>query len=609
MDTPSSTNEMNLANHQRYTTLKPKSGRNYRRWITILAIIVLLGLVIDKYRALNQNLYIVNGFSTPLKVNIDEGEVIIVPPQGHTKVSISEGDHTAVVSRQGTEDHNVEFTVENTLHDRISNNSTFVLNPGRSAVLMRENVIYASPQASAEQNTYTIHFGKEFFTFHEIDYAFKDTPDTIQVEGTVGIKIKVYLGMVTGKPVDLISVFPQETPPSELLGFAEHFLTINPNDSDLLWYYSLIARSQQKQQRAIKFLGARLDQKPICVDWHRNYQAFCNNKNNDEMVSKYDQMLAKAPNDSTLLYLRGRLCATRKQSFDYFNRAIKADSKNPYPPSAIAYGLVSAGEFDEARKYASTACKLSPDQQQMNLQLFNIRFALKEYGPLEKELQTKLLDKPLDMEIHTNLLRTLVAAGKTSEARQANRQYIKRISDAGQGNVAFTGHIKRTLAYFMGDSSRLTNLSTEERNHPSTIKQVEFIGGLESGDPQRIKKLLADKTQWETATNMLTLGLAWQAAGDPSEAKKCFTDAADKFASGDQDDQETSRLLKQGDKLKLSDVDELLRDRVTKAMVLVALATTSPSNRTELLDHAEKLNTLGGFPHHLVKKAIASLRK
>jgi hypothetical protein len=137
---------------------------------------------------------------------------------------------------------------------------------------------------------------------------------------------------------------------------------------------------------------------------------------------------------------------------------------------------------------------------------------------------------------------------------------------------------------------------------------VGFINGLESGDPQRIGELVKEKKYWEISTNMLLLGLAWQVAGDRSAAEKCFDDAAGQLASGDRDEREAARLLKQGDKMQLNDVDNLSCDRQSKAITLVALAAGSPSNRTALLDRAEKLNILGLFPHHLIRKAIASLR-
>ena len=636
MDISSVADGTDKVNRPGQRTCGPKSHVRY--WITWFSGIVLLGLLVNQYMAWNQELHIVNGFDTPITLSIDEGESITVGAQERRMVSISEGGHAAVVSRRGAEDHTVEFTVENTLYYRIYGNSVFVLNPGRCGVLVLEDITYSDSPATVPPsellkplldgtdvksepstptytppppNPYKIYFGREFFAFRGIDYAFETPPDRIEVKDISEVKVKKYLRVTNSKPVDLIGAFPQGTQIDELFRFAEHFLTVNPNDLDLLEMYTAIASSGEHRQRGVKFLGARLDRRPICVDWHRIYQTLCDTGGDDEIISMYDRMLSKAPDDSKLLYLRGRLCVTRSQSAEYFNRAMEADPKNSYPPFAIAYGLISAGQFDEARKYATIACKLAPDRKHVKEQLLEIRFALKEYDSLIAELQAELTVKPLDITNHTNLLRILIATGKTEEARQANKQYIKRLSDIGEGYEAapFIGHIKMTLEYLLGDSNRPSSLSPEERNNPNIAARARFIGGLESGDPQRIGKLLMDKKQWETATSILTLGFAWLVAGDQSAAKKCLSDATDKLASGGRDDREIARLLKQGDKLKMNDVNELALDRVSKAMALVALAADSPSNRTALLDRAEKLNTLDRFPHHLVRKTIASLRR
>lgn len=639
MDTHSTLYGTDTTQRPRRTIPPPKSRLRY--WIFYLAGILLLGLIVNQYLAWNQELHIVNGYASPLTVSIDEGESVTIGARGHTMVSIGEGDHAAVVSRQGAEDHTVEFTVKNTIYYRVFGDSAFVLNPGGCAVLVLEDVTYSSssmptvppsrlpkpllehedverapstgtptspPQAP---NPYKMYFGKEFFIFREIDYAFKTPPNKIEVEGASGTKVKKYLSVANGRPVDMINSFPEGTGVDEFFRFAEHFLTVNPDDSDLLSTYTAMVASGENRQRGMKFFGAGLKRRPICVEWHRTYQTLCDTGSDDEIVSMYDRMLSKAPDDSKLLYLRGRLCATRSRSAEYFHRALKADPKNPYPPFAIAYGLMSTGQFDEARKYAATSCKLAPDHAQMKEQLFEIRFALKEYGSLTAELQAELTAKPLDITHHTNLLRTLIAADKTAEAEQANKQYLKRLSDIGEGNEAapFIGHIKLTLEYLLGDSSRPSSLSPEERNNPDIADRARFIGGLESGDPKRIGELLENKEEWDSGTGMLLLGLAWQVAGDQPAARKCFDGAADKLASGGRDDREAARLLKQGDKLKLSDADELSRNRVPKAMVLAALAAGSPSNRSALLDRAEKLNVLNRFPHHLLRKTIASLRR
>jgi tetratricopeptide (TPR) repeat protein len=589
----------------------PGSGKR-PYWIVYLAGILLAGLIFNQYLAWNQDLYIVNGFAEELTISIDGGDPITIPPQQHAKTDISEGDHTAVASRGGAEDRTIEFTVSNTIYYRVFGESAFVLNPGPAGVLAVQDVKYSNaPQDkdNSEPSPYTLHFGQELFTFHDIDYTFEKPPAQIETKTRNAPKVKKHLYAVYDKPVELLRLMPRDSQPDKLLDLIENFLPIYPKDRDLLRQYVTIASAIDRTQRAVEFLGAGLDRKPIHIDWHRMYQSLCDTGVDDKIVATYDKMLAESPENSELLYLRGRLCAKRSGSEKYFTRAIKADPKNPYPPFAIAYGLISAGQLDKARKHAAAACRLSPDHDSMRSQFMDIRLALKEYDSLITELQARARLDASDIANHTNLLRALIAAGKSAEARQANRRFISRLPKDEYRAVALSGHAKSTLAYLLGEANPAAGLSSKERKVPNLIEQIERIASLESGNRGRITGLLADSKQWENANAQLILGMAWLIAGEQSAASRCFDEAADQFASGGKTDRQTSILLKQGDKLKLGDVDEVSRNMAAQAIVLVALARGNPSNRTALLDRAEKLNVVGGFPHHLIRKAIAALRR
>ena len=588
----------------------PGSGKR-PYWIVYLAGILLAGLIVNQYLAWNQDLYIVNGFAEELTVSIDGGDPITIRPQQHARTDISEGGHTAVASRSGAEDRTIEFTVSNTIYYRLFGKSAFVLNPGPAGVLAVQDVKYSdAPQHrdNPEPSPYVLHFGQELLTIRDLDYVFETPPEKIETKSDKAPRVRKHLYAVYREPVELLGALPPDSGPDKLMDLAENFLTIYPDDRELLRRYVTIASATNNSSRAGEYLGAGLDRKPIHIDWHRMYQSLCDTGADDKLVARYDKMLAEAPENSELLYLRGRLCAKRSGSEKYFNRAMKADPKNPYPPFAIAYGLIAAGKFDEARKHAATACRLSPDHESMRSQFLDIRLALKEYDSLTRELQARGKLNPLDLTNHTNLLRTLIAAGKSAEARQANSRFISRLPK-DQYVDALSGHAKSTLAYLLGESNPAAGLSSREREVPSISERIARIASLESGNRGRIAGLLVNGERWEDTTGQLTLGMAWLIAGDESAASKCFDEAADMFASGGKSDRQTSILLKQGDKLKLADVDEVSHNMAFQAMVLVALANGNQSNRTELLDRAEKLNIVNRFPHHLIRKAIAALRR
>ena len=606
-------------NRHRRSKMPKLNKRGITNWIIAISGILLLGLLGNQYAAWNQKLFIVNGFDVPLTVIIDEGDAVTVPSGSHVELSIGEGYHVAVASGKGIEKIDMTFDVENSFTQRWGNNSAFVLNPGGRAVLVKEDIAYTSSEHVGVDNSYELCFGQEFFTFRDVVYPFKKPPSEIKMEGSY--EIKRYVGMINGRPVDLIGSFPENTSLETILSFVEHFLTVDPDDSDLLMYYAAFGYGEQNAPRVRAFLGAGLDRRPICVDWHRLYQGFCDTGDDEKVIAEYDKMLAAEPNDSAMLYLRGRLCMGRSESNEYFKRAAKADPKNPYPPHAIAFGLITEGKFEEAKPLAETACKFLPDHLQMKSQLFEIRFAMKEFDALSKEAEVQLVAEPGDIDAQNNLLRILIAQGKTEEAKRANQRYVSRyVKKYGAGNEmrsrALAGGqrrgVDRVLRYLQGNPTGPDEIKSSpgdnERAVQRAVERARFVCGMESGDPKRLKALAADEKLRETGHGVLLLSCAWRVAGDASAAKKCLRQAADNLVSGRRRERGIGRLIKKGDTLKMSDVDELSLTKPIGVTALVALAQSSPSNRDALLDRAEKINTLDVFPHHLIRKTIAVMR-
>ena len=82
------------------------------------------------------------------------------------------------------------------------------------------------------------------------------------------------------------------------------------------------------------------------IEWHRTYQDLHRTPADyAALVAKYDALLAKAPGNSALLYLRGRVDETPAAMHGYFTRSIQADPRNPYPLFGLAYDYVSAGDW------------------------------------------------------------------------------------------------------------------------------------------------------------------------------------------------------------------------------------------------------------------------
>ena len=92
----------------------------------------------------------------------------------------------------------------------------------------------------------------------------------------------------------------------EALRLAEWDLKSNPYDYPMLYSYSGNCRQAGGRSSSSR-MGFRAA--PSSIDWHRIYQELNreSESGNQAMISAYDAMLQKEPENSALLYLRGRL--------------------------------------------------------------------------------------------------------------------------------------------------------------------------------------------------------------------------------------------------------------------------------------------------------------
>src|SRR6185437_8918149 len=172
---------------------------------------------------------------------------------------------------------------------------------------------------------------------------------------------------------------------------------------------------QGQAKRCSDFLATRLDDRPVRVEWHRAWQGLRQDEGDDdqELIKRYDAWLAAAPDDSTLLYLRGRCDPDTEAALGYYERSRQADAANAYPRLAEAVVWAGRGELRRALDAAGEAVRLKPKDVSMKRVFDQLRFALGEYADLERDLRASLAAAPFAAEEQEQLLAVLVAAGKT----------------------------------------------------------------------------------------------------------------------------------------------------------------------------------------------------
>src|SRR5262249_6824028 len=107
----------------------------------------------------------------------------------------------------------------------------------------------------------------------------------------------------------------------------------------------------------------------------------------------------------------------------------------------------------------------------------------------------------------------------------------------------------------------------------------------------------------------LLMCLAWQKRGDEERVENWRNKATDQLAFGSKAEQAAADILDAAEESKFEEVRGLSIDSANKCILLAALAQWNDAERTQILDHAEKLNYRRTFPHNFLKRAIAIARE
>ena len=570
------------------------------------AAVLLVLFLINGYLADRQTLYIVNGLPAPVRVRIGDAVDVELGAISHHAVTLPEGAHRALVTRAGAPEETIEFQITNRLLDRLCRDSVFVLNPAAAAVLLWEEVTYSHVPQLAEAPGRTLHHGQTFFSFRDVDYAFKEPPAQVETDGSS--ETRTHVAMIAAEPVGVLSCLVGRVSAEQLLDQAELFLATRPDDPPLIRAYAVLALRHKMAARAAAFLEKGLGRTPIEIEWHRKYQDVAQKAGaTDGLIGRYDALLKREPGSGALLYLRGRIEPRSSIALTYFDRAIAADKTSPYPWLAKGFSLAARGAFAEAKTMYAEAARLQPDQPDIEDGLFAMRFALGEYPALEKELRAKQTADPIDLHLQAALLRVLAAQGKQPAVEKADQAYERAVRVRLPGDPYQLTLLSRSVRlYLQGDLGGLlrTGRALED---PERRRAALFLAHLERGELEQAADALAGQTAPEDAYNSLLLSVAWGQKGDAGRARTWLDKAVAAFKDAGPLEKELARLLLAGETLRLEDVDDVKLAARGKRILVVALAANAPAHRAGLLDRARKLNYNPTAPHRFLTRAIAHL--
>ena len=583
--------------------------RKRRRWLKIALVVAVLAVVGGAiYHWLTHHkLFIVNRHTQDVNVALG-GSSWHVRAGERKQVTLRDGPYRAVITTGAGEPvETVALTIRRGTH---------VLNVRAAAVILWREIVYTEKPRPDAPVRYKLHFGKSFLAFPTIDYPFSKAPDTITVDEGKGPQHKTALSVLEEPPSEVFGYFPEKTRPAVLVKFLEHFLTRDPEDAALLGRYTYIACQEPFQKRALAFLEKGLDRRPTVVGWHELCQQLAVDMDRGEnLVARYDALLAAEPNDATLLYLKGSLLdrlarstgAFHPQAVALYDRAVAADAASAHAWHAKALVLYRQGQFAEAKRAAAEACRLEPDDAATAGRLRAVRFALKEYAPLIAQARAQLKDNPLDSGRHQRLLQLLMASGSRDEALQAQEQFAKtveaKLKGADPEQRVLDGRF--SLLYLDGAHDETLEL-VKQAGEPFDIPYIRFRTLLEKGDLDEAERAVPEHWAVEAA---LLLRVAYLARRNAEKAKTWLGRATGPDAVDTTPAAAVARLLSRDPPPETQDIEGLNVPLWLKSLAFVDLAARRPDLRAAALARARHFNPDTFFPHRFLNDTIAALQQ
>ncbi len=537
----------------------------------------------------------VSGLELPVTVQLPGMEPMGLSKGKIRTIELPEGDYEAVIG--GSVTNKVKFAVRSTFMDRFKKKPLYVLNVQGSALLYSEKV-----DSAGERSNFKVHYGHQFVSWVNVDLPFK-TDGGPTKGATSAIRVDLFNDPVQQAFVTLA----RENIPDEALALAEWYLERNRGDSRMLGEYVAYAKALDKGERMKKLLLTGTQIRPVEIDWHRAYQdLMMSPKDHGALIAEYDALLKKEPNDSSLLYLRGRLCVSQRQALDFYNKSLATSFNNAYTHFAIASTQTGKGEWTEAMPSIKVARSLRPDVLQFQDLLFEARMAVGEHEALESELLPAVEQSPLDTTLTVFLCDALAASKKGDVAKKICDTFENSWSQ--QFNQPAPSSLRSRVLYSIGDFDTMIELYSKSETDDARMAYFEAL--LEKG--RMLEALQVSPIEDPGAADpfhFLSFALGWKLYGDDAKAQACEKRAIDLMKTMRPDYQVLADLLADTQAPGLTEVTDLPALPKLKAITLAYLALKFPSEKAEYAAMARKLNVDRSYPYHLVARAIADGKK
>lgn len=536
----------------------------------LLALVAFVGA--GALAARGRTLHVLNLTPTPARVSIDGGAALDVQSGARLEVPLGEGEHVAVVERDGRREE-VALSLRTPWLSRLTARPLFVLDVAGAAPLVLEQAVYGE---GAEPMPPQAFFGAPFVSFQHVDLAFAPFEREVATDAPALTRTRV--DVLPGAPAAVLARLPRGTPTARRMDWAELRLGLDPDDEALVRAYRDLLGDDDEVARCLAFLEGGLARRPVAVAWHRTYQDLARARGGEEaLAARYAELLAATPDDAALLYLAGRLEPEAAAALARYDAAVAADPGFAFAWHGKAFVALARGQGHEAARCAAEATRLRPDDAELAAVHDDARLAAGQLAPLRADLEAQLAARPLSINAHRRLLEVLVAQGQASAARERHAAFARAARAGAPRDAELVVAVSAAaLADLERDAAALLAAAAELPGGSSTRAAHELAGHLARGELAPAAALVETGPLRGGPRHALLVSVAFARAGDAAQARAWRERAAGWLEGGTRRERRVAALLRADRAPGAAELDALALPPVEAATVCAALALAWP---------------------------------
>ncbi len=578
---------------------KPKPPHRLLQSLPVMivpaALVLLLGAYLQK--AVNsrpENAFLINGLNHAYDVVVNGQPVSLRAHQRIPSALLRFGENTITPAASHEFIAATSFEIDVPWYRRAFDKSLVVVNPDQAALLAWERTGYAYPKPPDRADLYRhqFHGGRAVHQFEEIDFPFIAFPDTVSTpaDGTIVYRTRVS-DFNSYEPEKIVRILSEEKNTALVVAYLSAQLKNPASDTATI----RLGAHFLPREKFIAIAGPHLAVRPVQIEWHRAYQTIVEDTpEGASLIDRYRAYAAQNPDDSTLLYLHGRVVDDIDQSLSLFERALKSDQPSPYAAYALSYHYALEGDFARALDYAQRAVALSPSNDAFRHARNVALLGNKDFAALLREAGDPFTGKNPTYDI---IYEHVYRLGKTDDASKAARdiaRFLDKISKTQPMDASARrqgeAYLNTALDCARQDAAALTkNLSVLEGSG------WEFQRTVLAGNLTAAARLVDKTPEAAGLPGRLVLYIRLSQAAETEAAARQLAAITDELGKGLKDQKQWAAWLRGDAAPDPRIAAHSCYDPDLHYLYLAALAQKHPSHAAEYIARAKAIRTRDSF--------------